>query len=39
MFASKASKLSHQAAELINIDPVQEETQIVPQRTMQDHLE
>ena len=27
-----------QAAELISIDPVKEETQTVPQRTIQDHL-
>ena len=29
---------SDQAAELISIDPVKEETQTVPQRTIQDHL-
>ena len=29
----------YQAAELINIDPVKEETQTVPQRKIQDHLD
>ena len=34
----KYYEYSDQAAELISIDPVKEETQTVPQRTIQDHL-
>ena len=36
--AFEVNEYSDQAAELISIDPVKEETQTVPQRTIQDHL-